>query len=113
MFGPIKLSDAIRFFEAKGVSRTCPSCGHETCDLIDEARADVHFALPGFKFDGYDSGQADMMLGLFVLACEECGFVRLYHRSVIAAWIERNPYSGAERHVAPSTQQHSDRPQIV
>ena len=53
--------------------------------MIDEARADVHFALPGFKFDGYDSGQADMMLGLFVLACEECGFVRLYHRSVIAA----------------------------
>jgi hypothetical protein len=49
--GPIKLSDAIRFFEAKGVSRTCPSCGQETCDLVDEARADVQFALPGFKFD--------------------------------------------------------------
>ena len=43
----------------------------------------------------YDIGRADM-LGLFVLACEECGFVRLYHRSVIAAWIERNPYSSAE-----------------
>ena len=112
MFGPIKLSDAIRFFEAKGVSRICPSCGHETCDLIDEARADVHFALPGFKFDGYDSGQADMMLGFFVLACEECGFVRLYHRSVIAAWIERNPYSSAERYV-PSTQRHGERPQIL
>ena len=96
MFGPIKLSDPIRFFEAKGVSRKCPSCGHETCDLIDEARADVHFALPGFKFGGYDIGRADIMLGLFVLACEECGFVRLYHRSVIAAWIERNPYSSTE-----------------
>jgi hypothetical protein len=36
------------------------------------------------------------MLGLFVLACEECGFVRLHHRSVIAAWMERNPYSSAE-----------------
>jgi hypothetical protein len=111
MFGPIKLSDAIRFFEAKGVSRKCRSCGQEACDLIDEARAGVHFALPGFKFGGYDSGH--MMLGLFVLACEECGFVRLYHRSVIAAWIKRNPYSSAERYVAPPTQQHGDRPQIV
>ena len=51
--------------------------------------------MPGFKSGGYDIGRADM-LGLFVLACEECGFVRLYHRSVIAAWIERNPYSSAE-----------------
>ena len=49
MFGPIEVVNPIRFFEAKGVSRKCPSCGHETCDLIDEARADVHFALPGLN----------------------------------------------------------------
>ena len=95
MFGPIKLSDAIRFFESKGVSRKCPSCGHETCDLVDEGGADMHFALPGFKFGGYDISHANM-LGLFVLTCADCGFVRLFHRSVIAAWIEHNPANSAE-----------------
>ncbi len=110
MFGPIRVSDAIRFFEAKGVSRKCPSCGQEACDLVDEARADVHFALPGFKFGEYDISQADMMLGLFVLTCKECGFVRLYHRSVIAEWVQRNPYNSVERYVAPSTQPHGARP---
>ncbi len=95
MVEPINLSDAIRFLEAKGISRNCPSCGHDTCDLIDEARGNLHFALPGFKFGGYDIGRADMF-GLFVLTCAECGFVRLFHRSVIADWVGRNPETSAQ-----------------
>lgn len=93
---PIKLPDAIRFLEAKGISRSCPACGHDNCDLIDEQQGDLHFALPGFRFGGYDITRADM-LGLFALTCVDCGFVRLFHRSVIVDWIERNPQNGAAR----------------
>ena len=90
MVNPIKLSDAIRFLEAKNVSRSCPSCGHDKCDLVNEGHGNLHFAIPGFKFGGYDINRADMF-GLFVLTCADCGFVRLFHRKVVADWIERNP----------------------
>ena len=95
MIAPIKLSDAIRFLEAKGVSRNCPSCGHDTCDLIDEGRADMHLALPGFSFGSYDISRATMF-GIFALCCADCGFVRLFHRSVIEDWIGQNPEKSAE-----------------
>jgi hypothetical protein len=95
MIQPIKLSDAIRFLEAKGISRNCPSCGHDKCDLVNEERGNLHFALPGFRFGGYDINRADMF-GLFTLTCADCGFVRLFHRSVIANWIERNPEASIE-----------------
>lgn len=91
---PIKLSDAIRFLEAKGVSRKCPACGQDKSDLINEEGANLHFALPGFELDGYDFSRADM-LGLFIVACDNCGFVRLFHRTAIASWIESNPATDA------------------
>ena len=91
---PIKLPDAIRFLEAKGVSRNCPACGHDKSDLINEEGANLHFALPGFELGGYDFSRADM-LGLFVITCADCGFVRLFHRAKIANWVERNPGTDA------------------
>jgi len=95
MLRPIKLPDAIRFFEAKGVSRKCPSCGHDECDVIDEDRADVHLALPGFTYGGYDFDRATMF-GVYGLTCTDCGYMRLYRRSVIVQWIETNPPASAE-----------------
>ncbi len=95
MKNPIKMSDAIRFLEAKGVARNCPSCGHDKSDLVNEEFGNLHFALPGFKFGGYDINRADMF-GLFVLTCADCGYVRLFHRSVIEDWIARNPEASLE-----------------
>jgi len=92
---PIKLTDAIRFFEAKGVSRKCPSCEHEECDVIDEDRANVHLALPGFQFGGYDVYRATMF-GVYGLSCANCGYMRFYHRSVIAEWVADNPERSAD-----------------
>ena len=88
---PLKMSDAIRFLEAKGISRNCPACGHDKCNLINEEEADMHFALPGFRLGGdYDINRADMM-GLFVVTCADCGFVRFFHRATIVNWAEQNP----------------------
>ena len=85
----IKTADAIRFFEAKGIKRSCPSCGHDKCDLVNEEHGHSYFALPGFRFGGFDMSRD--LLGLFILTCADCGYVRLFHRSVIADWIRRNP----------------------
>ncbi len=95
MTAPIKLSDAIRFFQAKGVSRKCPSCGHEECDVIDEDRANLLLTLPGFPFGIYDINRATLF-GLYGLSCANCGYMRLFHRSVLVDWVGSNPEISVE-----------------
>ena len=94
MTARIKLSDAIRFFQAKGVSRKCPCCGHEECDVIDEDRADLLLALPGFPFGNYDINSSTLF-SLYGLTCANCGFMRLFRRSVIIDWAGSNPEKSA------------------
>lgn len=94
MTAPIKLSDAIRFFQAKGVSRKCLSCGHEECEVTDENRANLLLVLPGFPFGNYDINSATL-IGLCGLACANCGYMRLFRRSVIQDWVASNPEGSA------------------
>lgn len=90
MANQIKLSDAIRFLEAKGVSPKCPRCGHNKIDIVDEINADVQLAMVGFRFPIYDINQTDMF-GVYMISCAECGYVRLHARTIIAKWIANNP----------------------
>lgn len=87
---PLKISDIMRYLEAKGAKFECIACGHTRFNYIDESQNQVHLALLGFKFPEYDLNTTDMF-GVVLISCSNCGLVRLHIRAAIADWAANNP----------------------
>lgn len=64
------------FFEDKGITPTCESCGHNEWQVATDA-APFIVSSAGRKSKIYDT---------HMIICKNCGFVRYYYSDVVEKW---------------------------
>jgi hypothetical protein len=87
---PLKISDIIRFLEAKGAKARCVACGSKHFETVDEFEPGARVALKAFKFPGYDVNGAKA-IDVILLVCGNCAAIRTYARKPIVDWAAENP----------------------
>lgn len=87
----LKLSDLMRFLEAKGVGKVqCGTCGQDTFDFFGEPTNQAKLGLLGFKPPKFDLSTVDVF-DVMVLACANCREMRFFDRQRLSQWVEQNP----------------------
>jgi hypothetical protein len=87
---PLRISDIIRFLEAKGAKARCVACGSKHFGTFDECEPDARVAFKAFKFPGYDATGAKA-IDVVLLVCGNCAAIRAYARKPIVDWAAENP----------------------
>jgi hypothetical protein len=82
---PIKISDVLRFLQAKGAKLKCDYCGGKKFDFFDEEAKQVRFALLGFRFPGRNL-RTTAQMDLILLSCNNCAGVKFFMRTPVAQW---------------------------
>ena len=86
----LKASDVRRFLSAKGCIANCSVCGGSDLNALDEELVGARAAFPVLKRDG-DQVSSDGLFEVVLVACTNCGSVRVHERRLIEAWIAANP----------------------
>ena len=86
----LKSSDVQRFLSAKGAAANCAVCGSSQLSALDEELIGARAALPVLKRDG-DQVSSDGLFEVVLVACSNCGSVRVHERRLIEAWLAANP----------------------
>jgi hypothetical protein len=86
----LKASDVRRFLSAKGSVANCAVCGSSELNALDEELIGARAALPVLKRDG-DQVSSDGLFEVVLVACSNCGNVRVHERRLIEAWLASNP----------------------
>jgi hypothetical protein len=86
----LKASDVRRFLSAKGAFANCAVCGSSNLNALDEELIGARAAFPVLKREG-DQVSSDGLFEVVLVACSNCGGVRVHERRLIEAWLEANP----------------------
>jgi hypothetical protein len=86
----LKASDVQRFLSAKGSVANCAICGSSNLNALDEELIGARAALPVLKREG-DQVSSDGLFEVVLIACTNCGSVRVHERRLIEAWLDANP----------------------
>jgi predicted nucleic-acid-binding Zn-ribbon protein len=91
-------TDVTEYFNAAGVSSTCPSCGYSkwtVIDAIDDSGKRVHPAFPLHNTDGVMQ-LAGANIPVVVVICNRCSYLKLYARTLIKLWVKngKQPIAG-------------------
>jgi len=86
----LKASDVRRFLSAKGSVANCTVCGTSNLNALDEELIGARAALPVLKRDG-DQVSSDGLFEVVLVACSNCGSVRVHERRLIESWLAENP----------------------
>src|SRR5262245_2148563 len=86
----LRASDILRFLGAKGCIVNCSVCGSSNLNALDEGLVGARAAFPVLKREG-DQVASDGLFEVVLIACADCGSVRVHERRLIEAWVNANP----------------------
>ncbi|WP_431014584.1 hypothetical protein [Bradyrhizobium pachyrhizi] len=94
----LKQQDITRFIAVKFSNHNCECCGQRDWQVAGEENIDAkgtagHIDLIGFRHGGLIANDISkaITLGVCVVACLNCGNLKLLGRQIVANWVDQNP----------------------
>lgn len=87
-FRPVSPEEFSKYADAKGLLPSCPSCGREGVQRISHGSGSVAQGLAYSK--GGMAFAAGYVLEVLPVECGNCGYLWLYNRKTITAWLDKN-----------------------
>lgn len=86
----IKPADVERFYKAKGVGATCPSCGQLDWTIADPVSEKLNWSLGSSRDDG-SLAIPSPSVPLLVLMCTNCFTLRTHALLPLEQWMKEHP----------------------